>query len=79
MEVVVLKTFVHDGKKLRGQRFHISDNFALQMERRGMVRVIRPAQATGRKSSASLVAQVSQKQTAKESKSGVVKAKTAKS
>lgn len=82
MKVIAINSFDHYGSRRRGDEFEVSDQVALQLLRAGLVRcegapteslqgdASVPEQATGQKSSASPVVQVSQKQTAKPSAVG---------
>ena len=77
--VKALSGFEHNGTRRRGSKFNLSDNEAKQLVKKGLVRYVNitPMIAAGGKSSALPVAQVSQKQTAKKSKSGARKKKSA--
>lgn len=76
--VIALTSFDHGGSYKKGDKFDASEHFALQLEAKGLVRVIRPTKATGTKSSASPVAPASQKQTVKKSANGEKTAKAEK-
>lgn len=87
---IPLTNFDHHGVKKVGKPFACSEQLAKQLADKGLVRIEKtaPKQAkkeapnpktTGEKSSASQVAQASQKQTQKKSKSGAKKAKKEKS
>jgi hypothetical protein len=73
-EVRAIKSFAHNGGKRRGDRFRVSARDALDLERKGLVEVIRdmevPRVAVGAKSSASPADPVSPQTTAEPSKRG---------
>lgn len=78
MEVTALKNFEHNGSRRRGSTFTVPARAASDLERKGLVavshqvtdKVADPAQAAGRKLSASPAAPASPLKTARQSRRG---------
>jgi len=75
MDVIAIKNFEHNGKRVRGDVFEVSPVAAMRLKSRGLVRAAAdapsfPSQAAGQKPSALPVEQVSEQTTAKKSKRG---------
>jgi hypothetical protein len=85
-EVRALQGFTHQGRKVLGDTFNVSDRHADALEKKGLVEVLgdgpteeNPSTAGGEKQSASPAAQASAKKTAAAQKGGEPKPKAGQS
>ncbi len=74
VEVIARRRFAHSGRRTIGEKFTVSPKAALELERKGLVEVVRdldvPPVAVGAKSSASPADPVSPQTTAEPSRRG---------